>query len=273
MGISPIEYHPWKGKRTAQNLRLYIIARSVFRHKLSSVGVIIMMIVGFMLVHALNLFTIILVSHDRLEGSDMTSYLGSGLFTILSMLLAAVVTSDLISEDLANSSFVLYFSRALKVRDYLAGKAAGALLVMSLFCLLPPVLLASVSIATQTGSDYWHSLGVLGETVLVGTLMTLFFVPFGLMISSFTRRKSYAAVGTFMAFFGLAVVAQIFSEFARGWRVISPIDALSILFKWLYEGQVSGYVDKDALLLIVASLIIVPAAIMYFRLTREVVGK
>ena len=273
MGINPIEYHPWKGERTAANLRLYVIFRSVFRHKLSSIGVIILMVLGFMLVHTMSLFTIILVSHDKLEGSDMTSYLGSGLFTVLSMLLAAVVTSDLISEDLANRSFVLYFSRALKVRDYLVGKAAGALLVMSLFCAIPPILIASVSIVTQTGSDYWHSFEVLGETVLVGALMTLFFVPFGLMISSFTRRKSYAAVGTFMAFFGLVPVVEIFSQFSRGWRVISPIDSLSILFKWLYEGQVPSYVDKTALLLIVASLIIVPAAIVYFRITREVVGK
>lgn len=272
-GINPIEYHPWKGERTAQNLRLYVIARTVFRHKIRSIGVIILLVLGFMLVHTLNLLMIILVSHERLEGSDMDSYLGSGLFAILAMLLAAVVTSDLISEDLANSSFVLYFSRALKVRDYLVGKAVGALLVMSLMCAFPPVLVALVSIATQTGSDYWYSFGVLGKTALVGALVTLFFVPFGLMISSFTRRKTYAAVGTFMSFFGLAVVAGIFSRFSQGWRVISPIDALSVLFSWLFEGQVPSYVDKGALVLIVASLIIVPAAIVYFRLTRQVVGK
>jgi ABC-type transport system involved in multi-copper enzyme maturation permease subunit len=203
----------------------------------------------------------------------MNSYLGGGLFVIFSMLLAAIVTSDLISEDLASSSFVLYFSRALKVRDYLAGKAAGALLVMSLFCALPPVIVAFVSLLTQTGNDYWHSLGVLGETVLVGGLVTLFFVPFGLMISSFTRRKSYAAVGTFMSFFVLAIVSTVFFEFDRGWRVISPIDSLSILFKWLFEGDIPNYINEGALLAIVASLIIVPAAVVYYRLTRQVVGK
>jgi len=273
MGISPIEYHSWKGERTAQNLRLYVIARSVFRHKIRSTGVIILLILGFLLVHTLSLLLIILVSHDRLEASDMSSYLGSGLFATFAMLLAAVVTSDLISEDLANSSFVLYFSRALKVRDYLAGKAAGALLVMSLLCAFPPVLVALVSIATQTGGDYAYGFGVLGKTALVGALVTLFFVPFGLMISSFTKRKSYAAVGTFMSFFGLAVVSGIFYEFDHGWRVISPIDALSILSTWFLEGDVPGYVDKGALVLIVASLIIVPAAVVYFRLTRQVVGK
>ena len=97
MGISPIEYHAWKGERTAQNLRLYVIARSVFRHKIGSFGVIILLVIGFLIVHAFSLITIILMSHEELKASDMNSYLGGGLFVIFSMLLAAIVTSDLIS--------------------------------------------------------------------------------------------------------------------------------------------------------------------------------
>ncbi len=273
MGISPIEYHAWKGQRTAQNLRLYVIARSVFRHKIGSLGVIILLVIGFLIVHAFSLITIILVPHEELTASDMNSYLGGGIFVIFSMLLAAIVTSDLISEDLASSSFVLYFSRALKARDYLAGKAAGALLVMSLFCALPPVIVAAVSIATQTGGDYSGSFGVLGKTALVGVLVTIFFVPFGMMISCFTKRKSYAAVGAFMSFFVLVVVAALFSQFSRGWRVISPIDGLTYLFSWFFGEPVPSYVDRGALGLILASLIIVPAIIVYYRLTRQVVGK
>jgi len=67
MGISPIEYHAWKGERTAQNLRLYVIARSVFRHKIRSLGVIILLVIGFLIVHAFSLITIILMSHEELK--------------------------------------------------------------------------------------------------------------------------------------------------------------------------------------------------------------
>lgn len=273
MGINPIEYRPWKGERTAQNLRFYVIARSIIRHKVRSLGVIALLVLGFLLVHTQYLIMIVLVSHESLTASDMNTYLGSGFFAIFAMLLAAVVTSDLIAEDLASNSFVLYFSRALKIRDYLAGKTIGALAVMSLLCAIPPVIVAFVSIATQTGDDYSDSLGILGKTALVGAFVTLFFVPYGLMLSSFTKRKSYAAVGTFMSFFVLAIVATLFSEFAQGWRVISPIDSLSFLFSWVFEGDVPSYVDKGALVAILASLIIVPAAVVYFRLVRQVVGK
>lgn len=273
MGVSPIEYRPWTGERTAQNLRFYVIARSIVRHKMRSLGVIVFLVLGFLFVHTQYLIMIVLFPHESLTASDMNTYMGSGFFAIFAMLLAAVVTSDLIAEDLESKSFVLYFSRALKIRDYLAGKTAGALVVMSFLCAIPPVIVAFVSIATQTGHDYSGSLGILGKTALVGAFVTVFFVPYGLMISSFTKRKSYAAVGTFMSFFVLAIVAALFSEFAQGWRVISPIDSLSFLFSWVFEGQVPSYVDKGALVMILGSLIVVPAVVVYFRLTRQVVGK
>lgn len=273
MGISPIEYHPWKGERTALNLRFYVIARSILRHKIKSVGVLVLLVLGFLFAHTLYLILIILSPHERLEPSDMSSYVGGGMFTVFAMLLAAVVTSDLISEDLASNSFVLYFSRALRVRDYLVGKAAGALFVMSLLCLFPPMLVAFISMATQTGDDYVYSLGVLCKTVLIGALVTVFFVPFGLMISCFTKRKSYAAVGTFMSFFVLAIVAGVFSQFSDAWVVVSPIDSLSILFEWFLEGDIPTYVDQAALVLIIAALMVVPATVVYYRLSRQVIGK
>ena len=272
-GISPIEYRPWKGERTAQRQRLYVIARNVFRHKLKSPGVLVLLILGFLFVHTISLVFFILVPHDRVDPSAMNDYLGSGFFATFAMLFAAVVTSDLISEDLANSSFVLYFSRALKIRDYLGGKAVGALLVMSLMCAFPPVLVALVSMVTQGGGDYVYSFGVLGKTALVGLIVTVFFVPFGMMISSFTKRRSYAAVGTFMSFFVLALVAGVFSQFEQAWNVVSPINALSYLFGWIFEGVVPSYVDSAALVSIVASLIVVPAALVYFRLSMEAIGK
>lgn len=273
MGINPIEYRPWKGERTAQGLRRYVIARSVLRHKLKSIGVLVLLLLGILFVHATYLVLIVLIPHERLEASEIDAYLGGGAFTTFAMLLAAVVTSDLISEDVSSNSLVLYFSRALKVRDYLAGKAIGALLIMSLLCAIPPVFVATVAMATQSGGDYLYSLGVLGKTALVGALVTVFFVPFGLMISSFTRRKSYAAVGTFMSFFVLAVVAGVFMEYARSWSVISPIHSLSFLFSWVLEGDLPSYVDEASLVLFLASLIIVPAVVVYLKLTRTVVGK
>ncbi len=273
MGINPIEYRAWKGERSAQGSRLYVIARSIFKHKLRSLGVIVLLALGFLLLHTTNLVFMVLVSHESLEAETMNDYLGGGgIFAIFAILLAAVVTSDLIAEDKANSSFVLYFSRAIKVRDYLAGKAGAALLVMSLLCAIPPVIVALAGIGTQTGDDYWGSAGVLGRTAAAGALATVFFVPYGLMMSSFTNRKNYAAVGTFMSFFAMLIVAEVLSEFDKAWRVVSPGDSLSFAFSWIFGLGVPDYVDGWAVACFMTGFIAVPAVIVYLKLKRQVTG-
>jgi ABC-type transport system involved in multi-copper enzyme maturation permease subunit len=157
MGINPIQYRAWKGERTALNLRVYVILKSIFRHGLTSVGVKALLIVAFLLVYAFQFVSLMLFGHETLDAEEMNSNFNAAGLALFAMLLAAVITSDLISEDLSNRSFVLYFSRAVKTRDYLIGKAGGAILIMSLLCFLPPVLLAVASILTQSSGDYWSS--------------------------------------------------------------------------------------------------------------------
>ncbi|MDH3364541.1 MAG: ABC transporter permease [Thermoplasmata archaeon] len=275
MGISPIQYRPWKGARSAQNLRVYVILRSVFKHGLKSTGVKILLILGVFFVFSFQLTSVVFSPHERLEADEMRSNLDAIVLGIFAVLLAAVVTSDLISEDLSSNSFVLYFSRALKARDYLAGKAVGALLIMSLMCAIPPLLIAVIGTVTQSGDDYWYSLKVIGRTALAGALATVFFVPYGIMMSSFTRRKSYAAVGTFMSFFVLTIIASVFSEFASApeWSVISPFDSLAFSFDWIFGVALEPGVDKGALAAFLALFIIVPAVVVYVKITRQAVGK
>lgn len=273
MGINPIEYRPWVGQRTAQKARFYVIAISVLNHKIKSVGVIVLLALGFFLVHVMQILTTVFDFHARLEANYMSGYMGDGMLAVFAMLLAAVLTSDLISEDFANSSFVLYFSRAIKVRDYLVGKTGAALVVMGMLCAIPPVLVGIVAIATQTGDDYWHSAGILGRTLVAGILVTVFYVPYGLMISSLTRRKSYAAVGTFMSFFALTLVSGIFSEFDPAWSVISPVESLSHAIDWIFGIDLPEEIPGAALAAFIAAFIVVPSLIVWTKIQRQVVGK
>lgn len=273
MGINPIEYRAWKGDRSAQKARMYVIARSVFRHKMKATGVLVILALGFLFLHAFQLIFSVIGPHEVLEAQTMFEYMGSGnTMSIFAILLAAVVTSDLISEDIAGRSFVLYFSRAVKVRDYLAGKGMASVLVMSIMCAIPPVAVAVASMATQFGDDYAHSAGVLARTVVAGALITVFFVPYGLMMSSFTKRKSYAAVGTFMSFFVLLIVAEIFAEFDPAWSIISPAEALSFSTGWIFGVDMPDYVNWPALACFMTAFICAPAAIVYLRLKKQVVG-
>ncbi len=273
MGISPIQYRPWKGKRTAQNMRVYVILRSVFKHGLKSIGVKVLLLLGFFLMFAFQIVAVVLSPHEGLDAEEMSANMNASGLAVFAMLLAAVVTSDLISEDLSNNSFVLYFSRALKTRDYLMGKAGGALLIMSILCLLPPLLIAITATVTQSGDDYWGSLGVVGRTAIAGTLATVFFVPYGLMMSSFTRKRSYAAVSTFMSFFVLTIIANVFSEIADEWIVISPIESFMYSFDWIFGQSLPHYVDKGVLAAFIILFIVLPAIVVYIKTMRQAVGR
>jgi ABC-type transport system involved in multi-copper enzyme maturation permease subunit len=273
VGISPIQYRTWKGDRTALNLRMYVILRSVFKHALKSTGVKILLILSLLFVYAFQFILVLLEPHERLEASDMSSYFNGMGLAGFGMLLTAVVTSDLISGDLSGNSFVLYFSRAIRTVDYAIGKMGGALLVVGILCFAAPVLLAIVAIATQSGPDYLYSATVLGRTVVAGILATLFFVPYGTMLSSFTKRKSYAAVGTFMSFFVLMIIGNVFADFDDAWKIISPADSLSSAFDWLYGQELESWVNEGALAAFLALFMVVPTLILYLRLRMQAVGK
>ncbi len=273
MGISPIQYRPWKGERTALNLRVYVILKSIFRHGLKSTGVKVLLIIAFLVVYSFQFISVVLFGHETLDAGEMSSNFNAVGLALFAVLLTAVITSDLISEDLSSKSFVLYFSRAIKTRDYLVGKAGGAILIMSLLCFLPPVLLAVVSILTQSGSDYWSSVRVLGSTVAAGALITVFFVPYGLMLSSVTTRRSYAAVGTFMSFFVLTIISGAFSEFDPAWEVMSPALSLSYAVDWIFGQSLPDYINEGALFAFLASFVIIPASVLYWRVRRQAVGK
>lgn len=273
MGINPIQYRPWKGERTAQNLRVYVILRTVFKHLVRSTWTKVLLIIGFLLLFAFQLIAVALSPHEELTAEEMVANINGYGLALFAMLLAAIVTSDLISEDVAGNSLVLYFSRAVRIRDYVIGKTGGALLVMGLLCFIPPVLIAIVSIITQSGGDYLSSLGVLARTVAAGILATVFYVPYGMMMSSLTKRRSYAAVGTFMSFFVLTIIVGFFVAIDESWIVISPIESLVSSFDWIFGQPLSSGVNEGALLAFLACFIIVPMMVVCTRLLWKVVGK
>jgi ABC-type transport system involved in multi-copper enzyme maturation permease subunit len=204
---------------------------------------------------------------------DDGGYLKNGLFVLFTMLLAAIICSDIIADDLANSSFVLYFSRPTRAIDYLIGKFIGLLWVMSIFCLILPVLYVLVMLGTQTGDNYSGGLKILGKTILMGIYTSIFFLPYGLMVSSFTNRKAYAGVSIFVSFFVLTIISEIFSEFNNTWALISPINMLLYSYDLLFGRSLEFGLENYQLVTAMLSITIIPMIIVFIRLQRKGAGK
>ena len=126
-------------------------------------------------------------------------------------LMASVVGSALIADDLNSMALTLYLSRPITHADYLIAKAAILAPLISMIAVLPLVLTPFV--AALLGRFSWTIASeAIGLSVLLGILFTAFYTSVTLFLSSLTTRKSYAAAGVFAITFGLTIPADILSS-------------------------------------------------------------
>lgn len=273
MGLNPIEYRPWSGRRSEHGRRFQVIADSILRRNLGSKWFLGVLIIGTFLVYAMPIIFLSISPHDSLTAQTMADQMKGGLFYLFIVILAAMLCSDLLAEDLRSNSFVLYLSRALRPADYLAGKFLGALATLSIFALLPAVIMGMALMATQTGPDYASSLGVIGSTVIAGALASVYLIPVALMISSLTKRRTYAAVGAFMSVFVLGIIAGIFLRFDANWALLAPQNVLSYCYDVIYGLGLPSGVDGYLLAIVVVAFTVLPLLFAYYQVLRKGVGK
>jgi hypothetical protein len=127
--------------------------------------------------------------------------------------------------------------------------------------------------ATQSGPDYAASAEVIGRTLVAGLLTTVFFVPIGIMISSFTTKRTYAAVGIFMFFFTLTIVSGIFADTNINWNLLGPGNVLYYTYDVIYGIDLPEGLSSIGLALILVIIMVPPSFITYYRIVRKGVGK
>ncbi|MFC1755052.1 ABC transporter permease [Thermoproteota archaeon] len=276
LGINPIRYSPWTGKKTSHLRRLYVIFKLVFAEKIRSKAFLILLIIGIIIIYVPPLITSLFLPHETLTSEALIGgenpVIGPGL-VLFSMLIAAIVSSDLISQDLSNSSFVLYFSRPIRPLDYLIGKMMGGFTIMSLFCLIPIIIYGTVVIGTQSGSEYLESLEVLGRAAFAGILTSIFFLGLGTMLSSVTKSRSYAGVGTFVSFFVLSLISGMFQGIDVNWRLVNPLELLQFSYGMIFDVGLPDDINLNIYWTILLSILIIPPVIAYWRIQRKAIGK
>ncbi len=272
MPLMPIKYKDWSGIRTQYLTRLSAILYRVINASFSSKGILSIFIIGIVLVHAFPGVVLVMTPHARLtawmlvgEGFFGWSYLTSGLFSIFIFLLSAGVTSNLISQDMRNRSFVIYFSRPIGVTEYIIGKFGGAFLVMAAFCLLPTIVVGLMIMATQTGPQYGEGFGVLLLTIIAGSFASIFFLPYGMMLSSLTKRKAYAGIGTFMSLFSLTIIGEFFAGFSPHWKLVNPMNILHYSFELIYGFGLPLDIDGRLYVLALFLFLVPPFVITAWR--------
>ena len=126
-------------------------------------------------------------------------------------LMAAIVGSGLVADDLRTMALTLYLSRPITQADYLTAKAAVLGPLVAMIAILP--LAITPIVAALLGFFAWSiALHALGLSLVIGFVLTAFYTSIALFLSSLTSRKAYAAAGIFAVTFGLTIPAQLLAS-------------------------------------------------------------
>jgi ABC-type transport system involved in multi-copper enzyme maturation permease subunit len=127
------------------------------------------------------------------------------------LLLAAVVGSRMISTDLSEKSYNLYFARPLTKTDYLAGKFGTAGAILALSTLVPTLVTYSflLLLSNLSSSYVAEHLWVWGAIIGQGLVIVLTFSTLSLAFSSMTARRFYAAAAMVVIYLVTAIMGGI----------------------------------------------------------------
>ncbi len=232
-------------------------------------------IVPFLIYTAAALTALIPVGIESFVDQEIVRY--DEIFTTLYLLegiFVATIAPELLCGDRRENVLSLYFSRAISRLDYLNAKVMAATLLTMTISFVPALVLW---LGRQLLSDapldaMWNNAPDLGKLLLAGMLMALYLGTGGLMISSFTGRKSIAVAIIILGFFTLESLVGVLefalsrSEIARYVTLISPSRVTSGLVVGLFRPDLAGNAFSwwgNALAM--AAVVLLSYAVMYRR--------
>jgi ABC-2 type transport system permease protein len=196
-----------------------------------------------------------------------------GAIFLLVGIFVALIAPEMMSSDRHDRLLPLYFSRPIGRSSYVLAKLLATGLLTLSMSLLPAVVLwlGNGLLATEPVTALRAGLGDLGRIVVAGTMIAFYLGSIGLLISSFTGRKS-VAVGVIILGFVLSeslAIALIEAfrdqpDLLRWAFAISPSRTIATLVGQLFgEPDIGADVPLNSALLVMAAVIAICCAVMF----------
>jgi len=139
------------------------------------------------------------------------SYFTNDFLLFMMVMMLVFVGAGLISDDLKFNSLQLYFSRPIKKKDYLFGKAAVIFFYLSMITLIPGIVFLVMKLIFSGSFKFlsaypWLPFSVLGYSLLV----TGFFTLYALFLSSVSKNRRYVGILIFGIYVFLDILFDIF---------------------------------------------------------------
>jgi ABC-2 type transport system permease protein len=196
-----------------------------------------------------------------------------GAIFLLVGIFVALIAPEMMSSDRHDGLLPLYFSRPIGRGSYVVAKLLATGLLTLSMSLLPAVVLwlGNGLLAPEPLPALRASLDDLGRIVVAGTMIAFYLGAIGLLISSFTGRKSVAVGVIILGFVLSESLSLAISEalrdqpdLARWALVMSPSRTIVALVGGLFgEPELSGDVPLNAALGVMAAVIAICCAVMF----------
>jgi ABC-2 type transport system permease protein len=193
-----------------------------------------------------------------LVGEAVGDFLGYGRYLRIVagilLLFAATAGPELLCPDRRQNVLALIFTRPVTRLDYLLAKLAALLLVVGLIAVVPLVVLFIGNTLTAEGAATYlrGHLDDLGQILLAGVALTVFYSVVALAAASLTDRRALATAGLLGVLLGSSALANILfftTRFdGRRWFALVSLGGAPMRFvDWLFgDGFDPGSLAQQA---------------------------
>jgi ABC-2 type transport system permease protein len=194
----------------------------------------------------------------------------------------ATIAPEMVCGDRRENVLSLYFSRAISRLDYVLSKLAAVAILTMTISVVPAVLLWLFRqlLADKPLTALTDNVDELGKVILVGSLIALYLGCGGLVLASFTGRKSIATAIIFIGYavlegFTNALIEAVDSDRTKDiLAFLSPARLLGELAEKLfgtYDVEAAGHSGYPASVDVVVALgiILIGIIIMVWRYVPE----
>jgi len=252
MAVYRNTYRSYEGDLTAQWQRVLVLPRYAYRKVFESRFFTVFFVLCFMV--PLGAGVLIYLKHN-LGAMEMLRIPAEALIPInasffrqllvvqgaFAFLLTAFVGPGLVSPDLINNGLPLYLSRAFSRSEYVIGKMAILVILMSCITWLP---LGLLFLLQSNLADGWmfENLGILVAIFIGSWIWMIVLSLLALAISAWVRWKSVAGALLFGVFFvGAGFGSAIREIFRTRWGDLFHLNYLiRTIWDWLFFGSEAG---------------------------------
>ena len=217
MPIYEQTYRRYEAREPLRKVRFWPITREALRLILARRWFLGLLVISWLpfLVRVIHVYVVTRFPEANrvlpVDGRLFGQYLGQQLMLVLFVTIFA--GAGLVANDLRTGAILVYLSRPLTRRDYVAGKLLVVLLLNLAITLLPALLLYAIAVALAPDQFLkWELAWIAPAIVLYSAVIALALSLIALAVSSLSKSARVAGLGFFGLLMGLELVHTILRQ-------------------------------------------------------------